>query len=204
MLQQNIQLYLNCPIDTIQLKLNVSNSACLKSNDAVKNLNETYVKISGLLGNVYVCVRDSIELNLENTLNIEQRLCIKAANNLVLTNPLIINNLHKELRNKIVGITKGMYCYMQLKGLGFRSQVKNGNLILRAGLSCLSYFELDSTIRIKRIKKHTLKIFGVDIQTYQDTRLSIQKIRKPSAYNERGLIFKGEVRKLKQGKRSKY
>lgn len=204
----NNKYVINCPTNVLQLKINTVYLDKSDNNQfAIEN--QTYLKISGLLGTVFVCVRkeSNSKLNLFNYIlneadkNETPKLVLNTA---MFNETKLLNTFHKELRNKIVGITKGMYCYMQLKGLGFRSQIKNGNLILRAGLSCLSYIKLYSTVRIKRIKKHTLKIFGVDIQNYQDIRLRIQKIRMPSAYNDRGLIFKGEVRKLKQGKRSKY
>jgi len=88
--------------------------------------------------------------------------------------------------------------------LGYRSQIKNNTLILRVGLSALTYFDILTTFRVKRIKKHTLKIYGIDTEVYSEACVSLQRIRKPSAYNERGLIFRNTVRKLKQGKRSKF
>lgn len=166
---------------------------------------ENYVTLDSFLGSVNIFVRNE-NVQIYNSLISGNYNCITVHE--LLKDSKKINSKQIQLKNllksKILGITLGFISYIQLKGLGFRSQIKNKQLLLRVGLTDLIYFNILDTIRIKRIKKHTLKIYGIDLELFRTACIKIKMYREPSPYNDRGLVFKDVVRKLKQGKRSKF
>lgn len=190
--QKSVSIYY--PSDCISLQTLTLPSICPTKN-------EMFVSINSFLGTINLLIREDITIATSQLNSGVNKLTISTTN----SNAFVLNYLRQLLKNKLVGITCGFVSYLQLKGLGYRSQVKNTNtLILRVGLSSLSYINLPVETRVKRIKKHTLKIYGIDVDKFQTLCWTIQKVRMPSVYNDRGLIFRHVTRKLKPGKRSKF
>lgn len=97
--------------------------------------------------------------------------------------------------------SRGLKIQLQLRGMGFRSQIKNNQLILKIGYSHLIYYKIPNGIKIKRIKKQKLNIYGITNQLLYQVSEHLRNYRFPDIYKAKGLVYKGEVFKLKQGKK---
>ena len=223
MLLLNPKFKITYVIDCIQIKLHtrifteMSEFKDFSEHNSAENLKylesirrdtsslESYVILDSFLGSVNIFVRNE-NIKISNSFLFENYNSITVHE--ILKNSKKSDSKLIQLKNliksKILGITIGFISYIQLKGLGFRSQIKNKQLLLRVGLTDLIYFNIIDTIRIKRIKKHALKIYGIDLSTFRTACIKIKQFREPSPYNDRGLVIRDVIRKLKQGKRSKF
>lgn len=155
-----------------------------------KKNNQTFLVIFGLLGLLFLPIRKEVSFSLQsNYLKIVSKI-----------NMLV--NLNKSIiRNILMIFSCGLKIQLQLRGMGFRSQLKNNQLILKIGYSHLIYFKIPIGIKIKRIKKQKLNIYGITNQLLYQVAEHLRNYRFPDVYKSKGLVYKGESFKLKQGKK---
>lgn len=158
-----------------------------------KKKEQTILVIFGLLGLIFVPV-NKVQIKI-NKVFAQTFLEISS----VLKTELF---LYKSLiRNILVIFSRGLKIQLQLRGMGFRSQIKKDKLILKIGFSHLIYFNLPIGIKIKRIKKQKLNLYGITNQLLYQVSEHLRQYRFPDIYKAKGLVYKGEIFKLKQGKK---
>lgn len=155
-----------------------------------KKNNQTFLVIFGLLGLLFLPIKKEVSISF-------------SGNHLLLTSEKnMLVNLNKSIiRNILVVFSRGLKIQLQLRGMGFRSQLKNNRLILKIGFSHLIYFKIPVGIKIKRIKKQKLNIYGITNQLLYQVAEHLRSFRFPDVYKAKGLVYKGENFKLKQGKK---
>lgn len=148
------------------------------------------VAIFGLLGLIFVPIPKDVNI-------------IFSTNSMLINSESKINLfLYKSLlRNILIIFSRGLKLQLQLRGMGFRSQIKNNELILKIGYSHLIYYKIPTGIKIKRIKKQKLNIYGITNQLIYQVSEHLRNYRFPDIYKAKGLVYKGEIFKLKQGKK---
>lgn len=155
-----------------------------------KKNNQAFLVIFGLLGLLFLPILKDVSMLL-------------SPNYLVLTSEKssVINLSKSLIRNILMIFSRGLKVQLQLRGMGFRSQLRNNQLILKIGFSHLIYFRIPIGIRIKRIKKQKLNIYGITNQLLYQVAEHLRSFRFPDVYKAKGLVYKGENFKLKQGKK---
>ena len=137
-------------------------------------------------------------------LPVKKEVAILFSNNhlLLFSEKNVLVNLNRSIiRNILMVFSRGLKTQLQLRGMGFRSQLKNNQLILKIGFSHLIYFQIPVGIKIKRIKKQKLNIYGITNQLLYQVAEHLRSFRFPDVYKAKGLVYKGEIFKLKQGKK---
>jgi large subunit ribosomal protein L6 len=108
------------------------------------------------------------------------------------------------LRNMIEGVTKGYEKNMEVVGTGWQAQVVGKNLKLVAGLANPILMEIPAGLTVTVDKAQgdvtPVKIVGVDRQLVGQFASAMRGKRKPEPYNGKGIKYKEEVIKRKQGK----
>jgi ribosomal protein L6P/L9E len=113
------------------------------------------------------------------------------------------NVYYSHIYNKLIGWTYQFLAYLQLKGIGYRVNVKNNSIVLKIGQSHLIKYYFPEAIQIKKVKKNILKLKGTDIALVNHVTNTIRSLKKLDKYRGKGIIFKNQVIKLKPGKKKK-
>jgi large subunit ribosomal protein L6 len=111
------------------------------------------------------------------------------------------------IANMVEGVTKGHAKQLDIIGVGYRAQMEGRNLLLNMGYSHPVRMEAPAgiTFEIKadeRARTQSIVVSGIDKALVGQMAADIRKVRKPEPYKGKGIRYRGEVIKLKAGKRA--
>nr|YP_009051062.1 ribosomal protein L6 [Galdieria sulphuraria]AIG92506.1 ribosomal protein L6 [Galdieria sulphuraria] len=107
------------------------------------------------------------------------------------------------INNMIIGVNTKFSKYLELKGVGYRSQLENKILTLNLGYSHPIKFVIPDSISIEIENNTIIKISGIDKQLVGEVASRIRNFRLPEPYKGKGIHYRGEYIKLKAGKTGK-
>jgi len=107
------------------------------------------------------------------------------------------------LSNMIVGVSEGFEKDLEIKGVGYRSQVDGKNLVLNLGYSHPIIIEPPKDISFSVEKNTSIKITGIDKEVVGLIASKIRNTRPPEPYKGKGVQYKGEQIRRKAGKAGK-
>ena len=104
----------------------------------------------------------------------------------------------------IEGTSKGFEKKLEINGVGYRFQVQGNKIVVTAGYSHTVDVVIPSGITVTMPDKSTneLIISGCDKQAVSEFAANIRKIRKPEPYKGKGIKFKEEHIRRKEGKKA--
>jgi len=102
--------------------------------------------------------------------------------------------------NMVTGVTKGFERQLEVRGVGFRAEVKGTTLTLFIGFSHSVPFEIPSDVSIVVGKDGVLTISGVSRQRVGQVAAVVRGFRTPDHYKGKGIRYKDEVVRIKEGK----
>ena len=105
------------------------------------------------------------------------------------------------VQNMIEGVTAGFSKKLELKGVGYRAQMKGKDLNLQLGFSHDVLFAVPEGIKIETPDQTTIVISGIDKQMVGQTAAKIREYRKPEPYKGKGVKYEGEYVFRKEGKK---
>ena len=103
--------------------------------------------------------------------------------------------------NLIEGVTKGFEKKLEIKGVGYRAQMKGKDLNLQLGFSHDVDFPVPEGITIQCPDQTTVVISGIDKQKVGQVAAKIREYRKPEPYKGKGVKYEGEYIFRKEGKK---
>ncbi len=107
--------------------------------------------------------------------------------------------------NMVEGVTKGYEKQLEVIGVGFRASVAGSTLQLSVGFSHLIEVSPREGISFSvandpGTRNPVITISGIDKERVGQTAAEIRKLRKPEPYKGKGIRYKGENVRRKQGK----
>lgn len=109
--------------------------------------------------------------------------------------------------NMIEGVTNGYARQLEVQGVGFRAAVNGQTLVLNVGFShAVEVLPREgitfSVANDPQSRNPVITITGIDKERVGQTAAEIRKLRKPEPYKGKGIRYKGEAVRRKQGKAS--
>ena len=102
--------------------------------------------------------------------------------------------------NAVRGVSQGFTRELDIVGIGYRSEVKNRQVVFALGYSHPVVFEIPAGIEIAIEKQTHIVVTGIDRQLVGQVAANIRSLRKPDPYKQKGIRYTGEVLKKKVGK----
>ena len=102
----------------------------------------------------------------------------------------------------IIGGSKGYTVELETVGVGYRFQVTGKQINVSAGFSHPVVVDIPEGITVEAPSTTELKLSGIDKQKVTEFAANIRKIRKPEPYKGKGIRYKGEVIRRKEGKKA--
>lgn len=107
------------------------------------------------------------------------------------------------LNNMIQGVSEGFTKELELIGVGYRAQMQGNKLVLNVGLSHPVEFESTDTLSIAVDGNTNLKIEGISKEEVGALASNIRAVRPPEPYKGKGIRYKDEYVRRKEGKTGK-
>ena len=108
------------------------------------------------------------------------------------------------INNMMIGVSEGFKRELEINGVGYRFQVQGNKIIISAGYSHPVELEVPSGIKVEMPDKSTneLVVSGYDKQAVSEFAAKIRKVREPEPYKGKGIKFKEEHIRRKEGKKA--
>ncbi|MDD3122501.1 MAG: 50S ribosomal protein L6 [Candidatus Izemoplasmatales bacterium] len=108
------------------------------------------------------------------------------------------------LNNMVKGVTEGYTKILDIKGVGYRASLKEGNiLVVSVGYSNPVEVLIPNGLTVDIPVNTEVHIKGIDKQAVGEFAANIRKIRQPEPYQGKGIRYRGEFVRRKEGKTAK-
>ena len=106
------------------------------------------------------------------------------------------------IKNMIIGVTEGYSKGIEAVGVGYRFNVAGNKITVNAGYSHPVVVDVPAGITVEGISNTEIVIKGIDKCQVGEFAANIRKIRKPEPYKGKGIRYKDEVVRRKEGKKA--
>lgn len=103
--------------------------------------------------------------------------------------------------NMIEGVTNGFKKELELKGVGYRAQMKGNTLSMQLGFSHDVDYDPPAGVTIQAPKPTSIIVEGINKQQVGQIAAEIRAFRKPEPYKGKGVRYVGEYVRMKEGKK---
>lgn len=141
---------------------------------------------------------DSVDVKIDDgKISVTRKNELKTSKQLHGTTNSIINNM-------LIGVSEGYKRELEINGVGYKFQVQGNKVIISAGYSHNIDLIIPDGIKVEMPDKSTteLVISGYDKQAVSEFAANIRKVRRPEPYKGKGIKFKEEHIRRKEGKKA--
>lgn len=107
------------------------------------------------------------------------------------------------LNNMVHGVSSGFSKTLLIEGVGYRASLKQDILVVAAGYAKPVEMAIPVGINVKLPQPTEIIIEGYDKQVVGQFAAEIRQIRKPEPYKGKGIRYKTEIIRRKEGKKAK-
>jgi len=115
------------------------------------------------------------------------------------TNRSLHGTTRQLIANGIQGVSEGFMKELEIRGVGYQANMQGKYLVLQLGFSHDIYFEPPEEIQIKT-NRTEVTVSGINKQLVGEVAAKIRSFRKPEPYKGKGIRYKNEYVRSKQGK----
>lgn len=106
------------------------------------------------------------------------------------------------ISNMITGVSKGYDKGLEAVGVGYRFQVSGNKITISAGYSHPVVMEAPVGLTVTSESNTEITIHGIDKQKVSEFAANVRKVREPEPYKGKGIRYKGEKVRRKEGKKA--
>ena len=160
------------------------------------DVNDNKVTVKGPKGELSLDVIKTLNVKVEGTLvTVEKLKEDKFTNQMHGTTNANINNMIK-------GVSEGFKKELEIIGVGYRFAVSGNTLTIQAGYSHPVKMDIPTGISVKAPSATELEVSGADKIVVGEFAANIRKVRQPEPYKGKGIRYKGEHVRHKEGKKA--
>ena len=160
------------------------------------DVNDNKVTVKGPKGELNLDVIKTLEVKVNgNELTVEKLKEDKFTNQMHGTTNANINNM-------LIGVSEGFKKELEIIGVGYRFAVSGNTLTIQAGYSHPVKMEIPKGISVNAISATEIEVSGADKIVVGEFAANIRKVRQPEPYKGKGIRYKGEHVRHKEGKKA--
>ena len=160
------------------------------------SVNGNTVNVKGPKGELNLEVSNLINVEVvDNTVLTKQVKASKRANVMQGTTNSLINNM-------IIGVSQGFSKSLEAVGVGYRFNVSGNKITINAGYSHPVVMEAPSDLSVTSESNTEITIHGIDKQKVSEFAANVRKVREPEPYKGKGIRYKDEHVRRKEGKKA--
>ena len=161
-------------------------------------LNDKNITVKGPKGTLNYTFRNNVEVKVEDgKVAVTRKDDSKVSKQLHGTTNSNINNM-------LIGVSEGFKKELEINGVGYRFQLQGNKLVVTAGYSHTVEMVAPEGVKMEMPEKSQteLIISGYDKQAVSEFAANIREIRKPEPYKGKGIKYKDEHIRRKEGKKA--
>ena len=162
------------------------------------NVDGNNITVKGPKGTLNYTFRNNVEVKVEDgKIAVTRKDDSKVSKQLHGTTNSNINNM-------LIGVSEGYKKELEINGVGYRFQLQGNKLIVSAGYSHTVEMVAPEGVKMEMPDKSQteLIISGYDKQAVSEFAANIREIRKPEPYKGKGIKYKDEHIRRKEGKKA--
>ncbi|NLA33964.1 MAG: 50S ribosomal protein L6 [Tenericutes bacterium] len=109
---------------------------------------------------------------------------------------------NSNIQNLIIGVTEGYQKGLEIIGVGYRFTLKGKELVINAGYSHPVEVIIPEDLTVELINNTEIVVKGIDKIKVGEFAANIRKVRKPEPYKGKGIRYKDEYVRRKEGKKA--
>ena len=161
----------------------------------VKNESNT-ITVKGPKGELSLVVSPLVNVTVDgNELTTTMAKDTKEAN-------VLSGTTNSNINNMLIGVSTGYTKELEAVGVGYRFSVSGNKIVVSAGYSHTIDVIVPSGITVTSPSNTELVISGFDKQKVSEFAANVRKIREPEPYKGKGIRYKGEHIRRKEGKKA--
>lgn len=142
------------------------------------------------------------QFNSELTILIEENVVTVTRPNDTKTIKMLHGTTRALLANMVEGVSQGFTRELEIIGVGYRANKQGDKIVLSLGYSHPIEIVAEPGIEIELPSQTEIKISGIDKQRVGEVAANIRKFRQPEPYKGKGVRYKGEQVRRKEGKKA--
>ena len=159
-------------------------------------INNDLVIVKGPKGELQITVSPLVKVEVtDNVLTTSVVDASSRANVMQGTTNSLINNM-------IIGVHEGFSKGLEAVGVGYRFNVQGNKIVVSAGYSHPVEVTVPEGIKAELVNNTEITLSGIDKQKVSEFAANIRKIREPEPYKGKGIRYKGEYVRRKEGKKA--
>jgi len=162
------------------------------------------LKAKGKLGELSLTVHNDVAVKLEEVANDDgktEKVVVLSAKSETRFAQQIWPTMRTLVYNIVVGVTEGYSKKLEIKGVGYRGQLKGKTLVLNLGFSHDVQYEIPEGVTVKMDGQTKIEVSGIDKQLVGQVAAKIRGFKKPEPYKGKGIRYVDEYVLIKEGKK---
>ncbi len=159
-------------------------------------INDNTVSVKGPKGELSYNKADIITVE-----EVEGKIITKRPNDNKITKQLH-GTTNALIKNMLIGVTEGYQKGLEAVGVGYRFQVQGNKININAGFSHPVVVEVPADLKAEQVSNTEITISGIDKQKVTEFAANVRAIREPEPYKGKGIRYKGEHIRRKEGKKA--
>ena len=106
------------------------------------------------------------------------------------------------INNMMIGVSKGYEKGLEIIGVGYRFNVQGKKLVINAGYSHPVDMEIPEGLTVEANGNTEITVKGIDKVLVGEFAANVRKVRKPEPYKGKGIRYKDEHVRRKEGKKA--
>ena len=154
------------------------------------------VTVKGPKGQLTFPISDNIEVKVE-----ENKVTVVRSNEQKQTKAMHgTTNAH--IANMIKGVSEGYEKGLEIIGVGYRFNLKGNDLVVNAGYSHPVEVKIPEGLTVEAVSNNEITVKGISKELVGEFAANVRKIRKPEPYKGKGIRYKDEYIRRKEGKKA--
>ena len=175
----------------------IGNKPIVIPNGASVELVENTIVVKGPKGQLSFEVPSCVTVEIkENNVTFTRESDVKEHRSLHGTTRAIVNNM-------VVGVTEGFEKILEIEGTGYRAQLQGKKLVVNAGYSHPVELVIPEGLTVTVPNQTEIHVAGCDKELVGQFAADVRIIRKPEPYKGKGIHYRGEYIRRKEGKTAK-
>ena len=110
--------------------------------------------------------------------------------------------LNSLISNMITGVSVGYTKGLEAVGVGYRFNVQGNKIVISAGYSHPVEMMVPEGIKAELVSNTEITLSGIDKQKVSEFAANVRKVREPEPYKGKGIRYKNEYVRRKEGKKA--
>ncbi|WGK68918.1 50S ribosomal protein L6 [Candidatus Haliotispira prima] len=161
------------------------------------SVNDNTLVVNGAKGELRQDFRPEVSFEIG-----KEKVCVKR-----IDDSKIAKSMHglyaRLLTNMVTGVSGGFQKSLEINGVGYRAELKGGNLLFSLGYSTQIEYEAPEGVQLSAEGNTKVLVSGIDKAVVGKVASEIRGLRPPEPYKGKGVKYADEVIRRKSGKSGK-